>query len=66
MIKIPSEFFMGYFQSSSFPLRDGPQEKPHRAMTGDDSLISFLPSSQDDGVLVSVPIHPNKVMSRES
>lgn len=55
---------MGYFQSSSFPPRDGPQEKLHRAMTRDNNLISSLPPSQGDGVWVSVPVHPNKVMSR--
>lgn len=49
IIKATSEFFMGYFQSNSFPLRDGPQEKLHRTVTSGDSLSSF-PSPQDDGV----------------
>lgn len=66
IIKATSEFFVGYFQSNSFPLRDGLQQKLHRAVSSGDSLSSSFPSPQDDGVWAWVTIHPNNWGAGES
>lgn len=47
-----------------FSLRNGPQEKPHRALTSGNRLSPSLPSPQDGRVWASVPIYPNEVMRR--